>query len=489
MHNTTKLRELQELFVYLIKKHGRSSVELQTPFPCTILDLYLDGIHIMPRIANKVVSEIAKNALRGDLTSMYTLSQLYTVGMGLPKNMELAYTWAQHSLLETGTIEYSKAVATLKKHVRSLPANDFSYPRIVENIYSNMIQVEELDPEKPKLPKGQYWLAPSIAGVKLTLVYRVDDQDNSICYLYDVRAEFEDGERISLDIAQLIDIPFTLGSVRNSQTLPDYAGRWGLEFKQSTDYIVVTGTLAIKPGMKSRVREFFPDVTKSSQLFEELVNSQSTPRIGYVNTKEFDVHREKMQKVSTKIQDIESGELTKRLRVKYDSAVAAYRSVKGNKLRAKAAKEKVQAIVEENQKIKSPKYLRYASRVLKNLDKEFVPIKEENDTLKQEHLLRYPEAYFTFMATHIYSGKKGSSTPLPVGRHIYKHLQALGFRTFNHHILTSSESSVLITVNKQQSLKTFKRVFNKFVSEFDGYTVTGLSMSPANSPSIFNISM
>ena len=222
-----KYNNVQDLFVDVMHKHGRHNIVMPTPYPGSILDLPLEReLEIMPALKRQLIVNIAKQAAHGDLTSMYTISRFYTVGLGLPRSVTKAFSWAKHSLMESGTLSFDESIRELKKDVRALSKETWVYPKVLDKIYAKMLpQYKEIDidelPRELRGRKSMYYVSPMLSGVRTFLVYRVDTESKR-CYLYDVRCGGIEGKRLSLDVAQFLDIPKVLGDIRKRSTIPDY---------------------------------------------------------------------------------------------------------------------------------------------------------------------------------------------------------------------------------------------------------------------------
>ena len=229
---------LIDVFVHLMLYH-RSAIEWAS-MPGTILDMSLalqnEELNVVPRISSAAVRSIAEGALRGDVKAMYTLGMLYNVGLGLPRSEKHAAEWASMSLLEVNQLGFKRARKDLKTHLSELDDTDFSYPPVIRRIYDDLVpRHRKLDPDR--VPKGTWLVSPLFAGVRMMLVYRVDEQ-SGLCYLYDARAFGMRGDRVSLDIASKLNVPAVLGSIRNRPTIPNYADRVA-KFAAPANYFVV----------------------------------------------------------------------------------------------------------------------------------------------------------------------------------------------------------------------------------------------------------
>lgn len=455
---------VRDLFADIINRHGRQLVTMPTPFPGTIFDLPLsDDSHIMPTLDPVVVRSIAKHAAQGNTTAMYTLSRLYMVGMGVPRNPQLAYCWSQFSLTEASLFSFEEAVRALKHDVDAIKDCEFVYPEILDVIYDSMVpQYEEItiDTVNEALHRNKrFYAMPMYSGVRMFLIYRVDEETKT-CYLYDMRAGGKYGDRISLDVAASLKIPVTLGDLRNRNTIPDYLGRMSDHIEGKVTYLVVAGTLLVDPKKLPYLKRAMPSITKASQLFSALVASKGEMRIPYKDSKEFVDTSAKIARVSYKIDSINNGTYIDELRDRFAKAKREYAIAKRARnaegmINAKEAGRKLKKereIVEE----RPARYLEYLDANLRNLQEIFETVKKNNNEQRELHNAKYPENSFLFQATDLYYGQGGRVTPMPVGNHIYTHLSSLGFMTtFNTCLFEPCSNTVWTFDTSENKIKRF----------------------------------
>jgi hypothetical protein len=477
----TFAQEIVDLFMDIIIGYGRASVTMPSPYPNTAFDLHLrDGTSIMPALDHGVVKNIAKQAINGNLTAMYTLSRMYLVGLGVPRDEHLSYCWSQFSLTEGSLVTFESAVKTLKTHVRG-QTKEFAYPDILDSIYDNMIpfykEVDFVDLGDVLPSKKRFYAVPMYAGIRLFLVYRVDVQTQK-CYLYDARAGGKHGDRISLDVLPFLGIPVMLGDLRKKNTLPDYVATMHDFMEGKVSYITVAGTLFINPAKRAFIKRALPTIKKASELFNALIGSKTVARLPYKDSTEFTKLKTKRDRIAHKLEAIANGTYMEELRERFEHAKTAYRRAKESAnsdgmLEAKAAADSVKKekiAVDSN----GTAYKKFLQIKLTDLQTELDSVNKHNEELRLLHEAQYPETGFLFQATDLYYGNSGTITPVPVGNHIYQHLSSLGFTsTFNTSLFEPTLNTVWTFSSKREVLAFLKGRYDEYVKA-SPYHITGL---------------
>jgi hypothetical protein len=478
--------QITDLFVDIIIEYGRASVTLPSPYPNTVLDLQLPcGTSIMPALDHSVVKNVAKQAINGNLTAMYTLSRMYLVGLGVPRDERLSYCWSQFSLTEASLVTFESAVKTLKTHVRS-QTKEFAYPEILDVIYENMIpfykeiQFDELADILPS--NKRFYAVPMYAGIRLFLVYRVDAQTKQ-CYLYDARAGGKHGDRISLDVLPFLGIPVTLGDLRKHSTLPNYVATMHDYIDGKVSYITVAGTLFINPAKRAHIKRALPTIKKASELFNALVASKEVVRVPYKDTAAFTELKVARDRIAHKIEAITNGTYVEELRSRYEQVRSAFARAKesANSTAMVGAKAEAERIKKEKIVVddKGSSYLKFLQIKLTDTQAELDSVNKHNDDLRLLHEAQYPETGFRFQATDLYYGNAGSITPVPLGNHIYQHLSSIGFTsTFNTSLFEPTLNTVWSFSSKREVSAFLKSRYDEFV-QASPYNITGLILRDA----------
>ncbi len=355
---------------------------------------------LMARLPKTTLKRLYVDARSGSIDSMSTISMLYLVGFGLDKNESKSMDWMNFSLLEPASITFDEALSDLRKDIIEfeyrLEKDDHVHPES-RNLMADSImdvlghEVSHLSTIKAKLKKSNPFLSltPVIAGVRVTFVYKVSDNEMKDCYLHDAFIDNGDGtHRFSLDAMSKLKVPNMLGELRRKQTVVDYPKMMGEANR--CKYFAVRGVLAVPASRRKELRKRFPDIANARELVDAFLSSHTEHRAQFVDS------APEISKLRT---------TARMLRDKADKYKA-----KGKKIPAKL-KAKFAEVKAEVAEIR-------IGDVKRKLDLE----------------LSYPEAYLDFLALEIVGISKSSK--------IYRmsvkpsmqstHLQGLGFKTLNH---------------------------------------------------------
>lgn len=472
---------LNPLFSRLLHHH-RNSLCLRTPFPGTIFDLPLElereTLHIMPRLPNETVQLIAKGARTGNVDDMLTISMMYSVGLGVPADSDLALAWSNFSLVQPSFIDFKEAVKRLRKHLKDLPEKGFAYPAILDKIYASLSPKFEMV-EPSDVPEGSYVVTPLLAGLRAFFVYRVHEmEDGKHCYLYDVRIGGVHGERLSLGLANKLNVPNYLGAIRGEPTIPDYPERMRESLRGPARYFIVGGTLVVPASKKPLINEALPRVKTVSQLFDHFAQTVDNERMPFVELAEYRNAKIEAASIEEDLKALKSGELYDTLQAKYSKAVAAFKRAKKakNEERMESLRPEILRMKEDAQKIKSGTLRKELKSRLAELKSALPDLEEKNEENRAVHHAQYPENLFEFVATDIYYGVKGKSQPIPLGRYLDRHLQSLGFTAFTHSFLQTYNA---LATKKGIGPKVYKSAVATFSEHYPEYNVSGLIVRSA----------
>lgn len=480
------MNNLSALFARLVRSERHQ--ELDPPMPNTILDLPVmmeygavkETRYVMPRLRKKTMVNIAKGAEAGNLDDMLTLGMMYSVGLGFPESPLHAYTWSSFSTMtiaEDSELDFESAVEEAKEHCRAVK-DDFVYPANIDRIYRTILPDFTTT---TKVRKGNVLISPLLAGVRIFAIYRVlRHEDKSLSYLYDVRAGGVDGDVVALEYATKLNIPLCLGEYKQAEgvrlTIPDYAGNVEDMTDEAPTFFVVCGTLTIPRQNKSKVKKYLPDVRTVAQVFEYFLSTDpAAPRVKIKDTAEYMRTQFLLSKVKEDIRDIESGKALEDLRERYAELRLEYRKtlddsvkVRANEVRAKATR------------IRNEEELASLQKQEKRLRKALKKLREENNEHKeQETVLNCPESLFEFYATDIYFGNAGKLEPLPVGQHLSRHLQSIGFKVLsragidNVNISLFGYETMLVTKSNLDE-KSVRKAVEKYRKQFPDLSVSGI---------------
>lgn len=432
----------------------------------------------MPRLPNETVHRIAKGARTGNVDDMLTLSMMYSVGLGVPSDSDMAMAWSSFSLLQPSFIDFKDAVRRLRKDTKSLPNDGFQYPEILDRIYDTLLpKYKTITPDE--LPKGKFTITPLLAGLRVFIVYRVcsTSEDEKLCYLYDMRVGGVNGERLSLELANKLEIPNYLGAIRGEPTIPDYPDRMKDVVRGPSKYFVIGGTLVVPSSKKPFIRKALPHVKTTSQLFDHFVSTVDDVRRPFADSEDLRVAKKELDESESVLEQLNAGNLYSDLNAQYKKSVATLKRAKrsGKKDREYQLRSDIRMLKEQAEKIKKGSLKKELKKRISSLETDIENLELENREAKCLHFAQYPENLFQFVTTEIYSGAKGNTDPIPVGRHLYAHLQSLGFTTFSSDLLGTYGS---VVTKKQMDRKSFPALRDKFAQKYPEYTVSGLILRP-----------
>lgn len=478
---------------YRLFMSDRQSIENNGDHPGSILDfpLYMshaETINIMPRLSKDTVKKIAKGATSGNIDDMLTLSMMYSVGLGVPESDAHGMSWANFALLASGPLGFEECCEQLESDLKRLPT-DFSYPAVLDDIYASLIPKYKKVPVSG-LPESSYLLSPLLAGLRMFLVYRIHKTKNrSYSYLYDVRIGGLDGERVSLDVANKLNIPNYIGSYGNkgkSKRLinPDYFGHVSELLDGPTNYFVVAGTLTVPTSMKPHVKAHLPSVKTVSDLFDYFVSSLANERKDIRDSPEFMETEDYIQQTKERIVRIKDGTERELLKEEFNDLRKKHKKAKRKKNYEEASdiRERADTVKRIAEKIASGKAIPALQSKIEKRKKSLEAMRDSNNDFRIAQYVNSPENFFRFIASDIYHGTKGNTTPVPIGQYIHRHLQSNGFDVANVNLF--DDYTVLRTKGGQLSSKSYRRYVDKFADRMPDQKITGIVARPVEMGSV-----
>jgi len=460
---------------------------VHTPYPGSILDfpLYLtdeETANIMPNLAKTVVEKIAKGATSGNTDDMYTLSMMYSVGLGVPESDAHGMSWANFALLGSGPLEFEECQSDLKKHISNL--EEYAYPAMLDDIYTSMLPQYKKEPVRG-VPEGSYLISPLLAGLRMFVVYRIHKTEKrSYSYLYDVRIGGLDGERVSLDVAIKLDIPNYIGSNGKRLINPDYHGNVSELLSGPANYFVVAGTLTVPDSMKDSIKSHLPEVKSVSALFDYFLGTLNEERRPIVDCPEVVDLLDDIDQKKEKIKRIKDGSELERLKDLFEEARKKHSRAKRKKNYEEAAELKAAAssIKKNAEIIKQGKAVPLLQSKIEKLKRSLDSLRDANAKYRIDQFIRSPENYFRFVASDIYYGSRGNVRPIPVGQHVNRHLQSNGFAVTNDNLF--DDYSVLRTKGGPLTEKAYCKYVEKFAERMPDQKVTGIIARPVELGSV-----
>jgi hypothetical protein len=472
---------LDTLFERLAFNKVESVVRTPPDFSNTFLDLPIKPkgemhkrFNIMPRLANNTVEKIARGAASGNRDDMLTISMMYSVGLGVEKSDRLSTTWASMSLVEGDPeISFKEAVVRLRDTVKALPKDGWSYPSILDRMYTECIHDHKRATPSKVTTKGSYTLSPIVSGLRVFLIYRIE---GAKCYLYNARVGGLNGENIALDAISRLDIPIEFGEIRNKSTIPDYCDRMSDYIRAPLKAFVVTGTIAVPSELKSAVKQAHPECRSTKELFASYQSTLEEDRIKYIPHECYGSLKLSYDSLRQELKDIKSGDKLiefksqwSKVKRKFDSAKKAK-----DKKRSLEAANTLTSMREIGTQLTDGSKEKAVRTKLEQLQLELHASKAVEDQHREAYKAKYLERVFKIVASDIYAYDEKGYYPFPLARHLHTHLQGLGFSSFNHPMLDdyktlTKKSGVMMTD------KSFDHAVKKFQSAYPSFKVVGIS--------------
>lgn len=201
---------------------------------------------INPTMEKKCLRQIIGRAMEGSLTDIATVSMMYNVGYGLPKDLGLSEVWAQYATVSPAVLDFDTACAELKSHYRACPKiiwpEGLTFP--VERVYGTLGRF------KPFADKMRdVCITPVFAGVRVLLLYRKVSKE-AAPQLYG--AYYQDGGMLTLNIEALTK----LGAPKFLEGMPQTKAVDSFVPFGKSRLIVVTGVVAIPTKLHKNARRF-----------------------------------------------------------------------------------------------------------------------------------------------------------------------------------------------------------------------------------------
>lgn len=408
------MKRVLELFTVLAKQYTNHVVSVAPELLGTSLSLDLNGRHIMPRIDKEIVINIATAARRGDLRSMGTLSMMYGVGLGVPKDETLCLCWAAMSIMEAPPVSLSSITKSLTAHLDAI-SGAFAYPAyILDAMKSFTPKYDVID--SLKHVRGHYRISSSVKGIPLNLVYRFTDTD---CYLYS--ATTANGKTILLDRLQRLNIPKIIGvGAKGTPTIADYKARASsLVDGENVKLMVVSGVLAVPNSLRQIAKDLHPQCVKTTDLLVSLMQDERE-RYRYERMEILPKLEAELEDLRARRKLAKSGELAKKLKRDYSRLKA--KPVQSNKVR-----KAMEAIQHEFKMCKSGEIDHVIKAKIIKLKAEIKRVEAEDAENSKLHKFKYIENLLTFIPDDVfYYTPKGKRHPA-LGNTFKVHLQSAGF--------------------------------------------------------------
>lgn len=390
-----------------------------------------ERLEVMPALTKKALDEIVLGAINGSLNDMALVASMYAAGFALSENIEKAEAWAQFSMMAPAhSVTYQEACAVLKedrRYAESQMKNGLAWPPYYEQVVDEYLS--KLNTFKPysdqQIEKGAV-ITPRLKGLRINLIYRAYKRNGKVCaHLYG--AFHLRGGRIdySVNELRLLGIPIELGEVEGRRTITDY-----VPFGAGVKLHIVQGTIVVPKDKIAAMREAFPDVNTTSELFDVYLKSVNTNRIS-----DF-------------------------------SYVSAPLTEKKERLLRKISRLKK----------KDPQYKKL-SKSIEAVEQKLSNIKAVVRKERTRYLNTLPETYLKFVATDMFVYQNRKIMTTQAKWNASSHLQSLGFYSLTHPL--ASLDGFMVKRSKTLSGSELDNIINKFSSVYnDQYSIAGLTIRP-----------
>ena len=381
---------------------------------------------INPTMEKKQLLQIVGRAMEGSLADIATVSMLYNIGYGLPKDLELSEAWAQFATVSQAAVDFEESCEQLKADFRSNPS--VVWPNALTASVEKFAQkVGRLKPFKDKM--SDVTVTPIVAGIRVILLYR--KVEDGAPHLY--AAYYLDSGTPVLEIDALV----RLGAPRNLEGTPNNKAVDSFVPFGKSGLTVVIGTIAIPTNLHKQARRF-GKTTKD--VFNALLADTSDRKTPAAFDNSFYVSQ--VKKFAKRIRKLE----------------AKLKTVKG--LRRLQFKTELDTAVGHHATI---------TEALENSNPE---------TDYANYLETLPESYLKLVTTGHYEWKRGelfvsklaATTPS-------EELAAFGLTKF----VRSDLSFVWYSTQKRIGEERLRRLTEQF-EEALGFKVTGLIVQPSETP-------
>lgn len=200
---------------------------------------------INPAMTKAQLFQIVGRAMAGSLSDIATVSMMYNVGYGLPKDAMLSEVWAQFATVSQAVMDFEEAVQKLKADYRH--AAEIVWPEAlvapVERIAGSL---GRLKPFANKMTDVH--ISPIVAGIRVMLLYRSAVEGAPHLYA----AYYLDNGSPVLELDALV----RLGAPRNLEGTPNNKAVDSFVPFGKEKLMVVVGSIAIPTKLHKKARQF-----------------------------------------------------------------------------------------------------------------------------------------------------------------------------------------------------------------------------------------
>lgn len=200
---------------------------------------------INPTMEKKQLLQIVGRALEGSLADIATVSMMYNVGYGLPKDLALSEVWAQYATVSPAVLDFDVASRKLKADYRDCPK--IVWPDGLFTPVERMAgRLGRLKPFSEKM--RDVIVSPIVSGIRVMMVYRKVGEGAPQLYA----SYYLDNGMPVLEIDALVKLgaPVYLEGTPNNKAVDSF-----VPFGKAR-LTVVTGTIAIPTKLHKKARQF-----------------------------------------------------------------------------------------------------------------------------------------------------------------------------------------------------------------------------------------
>ena len=381
---------------------------------------------INPSMPKAQLFKIVGRAMAGSLSDIATVSMMYNVGYGLPKDALLSEVWAQFATISPAVMDFEESVKILKADYRT--CSEIVWPAAlvapVERIAGSL---GRLKPFANKM--SDVSIAPIVAGIRVLFVYRKVEEGAPQLYA----AYYLDNGSPVLELDALIKLgaPAHLDGTPNNKAVDSF-----VPFGKAK-LTVVVGTIAIPTKLHKKARQF-GKTTKD--VFKALLADMSTRKTLAAFDNSFYVEQlqtfgRRIRRYEVKLKTVK-GLRRVNLKAEYETAVTHHATLKA-------------ALEKSNPETDYANYL---------------------DTLPETYLRLVTTGHYEWKRGEMFVTKLAATTPS-------KRLAAHG--------LTELVSSGLSFAEYGTQKRVGEERLRKLTDEFEealGFKVTGLIVQPSETP-------
>lgn len=377
---------------------------------------------INPAMPKKQMLQIVGRAMEGSLADIATVSMMYNVGYGLPKDAGLSEVWAQYATVSPAVLDFDEACRKLKADYRDCPAN--VWPESLTAPVERMAgRLSRLKPFSDKM--RDVFVSPIVSGIRVMLIYRKVGEGAPQLYA----AYYLDNGSPVLEIDALTKLgaPLYLEGTPNNKAVDSF-----VPFGKAR-LTIVTGTIAIPTKLHKKARQF-GKTTKD--VFKALLSDMSDRKTLAAFDNSFYVEqlagfRKRIRKLEAKLKTVK-GLRRVNFKAEYETAVTHHANLK-------------EALAKSNPETEYANYL---------------------DTL--------PETYLRLVTTGQYDWKRGELF-------VSKLAATTPSEMFAAHGMTELVNAGLSFVGYGTQKRIGEERLRKLANEFEealGFKVTGLIVQP-----------